>query len=395
MARLSQTFLSQTFLSRAFLSQTLKQFAVGGLLGASVLWVGLTVAPSEASAASAYQVEVVETEVDYPWSLAFLPDGSLLVAQLNGQLRLIKDGALVEAPIAGVPEVFFEGQGGLFDVVLHPDFAENHLVYLSFAAGTAASNGTRVVRGRFDGTALQDVEMIYDMPRKKDTAVHYGGRIAFDQDNHLFLTLGDGFDYREEAQNLSNPLGSLVRLDDDGSVPVGNPFVGQEGKQPEIWSYGHRNPQGLLVAANGQVFLHEHGPQGGDEINLIEPGQNYGWPIATYGIDYSGAAITPYQEYEGTVQPIKYWVPSIAPSGFALYEASLFPEWQGDFFVGGLVPGDLRRIEMEDGKVVGEEILLTEIGARVRDVRVAPDGSLYVLTDGEDGQILRLVPAKE
>lgn len=389
---------------------TLKRVAAGSLLSAGAFWVGLVGAASAVSATSetseisaapeipvalAYQVEVIETEVDYPWSLAFLPDGSLLVTQLNGQLRLIKDGVLVAEPIAGVPEVFFESQGGLFDVVLHPDFADNQLLYLSFAAGTPDANGTRVVRGRFDGTALQDVELIFDIERKKDTPVHYGGRMAFDQDNHLFLTLGDGFDYREEAQNLSNLLGAIVRLDDDGSVPADNPFVRDDSKNPMTWSYGHRSPQGLLVAENGQVFMHEHGPQGGDEINLIEPGKNYGWPIATYGIDYSGAAISPYQEYEGTEQPLKYWVPSIAPSGFALYEASLFPEWQGDFFVGGLVPGDLRRIDMEDGKVIGEEVLLSEVGERVRDVRVAPDGSLYVLTDGEDGRILRLVPAPE
>jgi glucose/arabinose dehydrogenase len=364
---------------------------IAGLsVAAALLPLGVGSALAEPSAS--YQIETLAEGLAFPWNAAFLEDGTVLVTELDGQLRAIRDGELDPTPISGVPEVYRASQGGFFDVVPHPDFANNQLLYLSYAAGEPSANATRVARAKFDGTALSDLEVIYEVTPLKDTPVHYGGRIAFAPDGKLFLTTGDGFNYREEAQVLSNTLGSIVRLNDDGTVPADNPFVGQEGVKPEIYSHGHRSPQGLVITADGTVYMNEHGPQGGDEINLIEAGKNYGWPVIGYGIDYSGARISPFTEMEGMEQPIKYWVPSIAPASLDLYTGTLFPAWTGDFFVAGLVPGDVRRVDLEDGAIVGEEILFAELESRIRGVQMAPDGSLYVLTDGEDGKVLRVTP---
>lgn len=349
-------------------------------------------APVNAEPSIDYKLETLAEGLGFPWNVAFLPDGTVLVTELDGQLRALRNGKLDPTPISGVPDVYRLSQGGLFDVVPHPDFASNQLLYLSYAHGTPEANATRVARATFDGSSLGPLEVIYDTSVTKDTPVHYGGRIAFAPDGKLFLTIGDGFNYREEAQNLANSLGSIVRLNDDGTVPADNPFVGQEDILPEIFSYGHRSPQGLIITDAGVVYMNEHGPQGGDEINLIEAGKNYGWPVITYGLDYSGARISPFTEMDGMEQPIKYWVPSIAPASLELYTGSLFAAWQGDFLVSGLVPGDVRRVDMEDGVVVGEEILFAEIESRIRDIRMAPDGSLYILTDGEDGSVMRATP---
>lgn len=349
-------------------------------------------APAQAEPSIDYKLETLAEGLGFPWNVAFLPDGTVLVTELDGQLRALRDGELDPTPITGVPEVYRMSQGGFFDVVPHPDFATNKLLYLSYAHGTPEANATRVARATFDGSSLGPLEVIYDTSVTKDTPVHYGGRIAFAPDGKLFLTIGDGFNYREEAQNLANSMGSIVRLNDDGTVPTDNPFVGQDGILPEIFSYGHRSPQGLIITGAGTIYMNEHGPQGGDEINLVEAGKNYGWPVITYGLDYSGARITPFTQMDGMEQPIKYWVPSIAPASLELYTGSLFAAWQGDFFVSGLVPGDVRRVDMEDGVVVGEEILFAEIESRIRDVRMAPDGSLYILTDGEDGSVMRATP---
>lgn len=356
---------------------------MGGVAAATPAW---------AETADQYQTETVASGLDFPWNVAFLPDGAILVTELGGQLRIIRDGDLVAEPIAGVPEVYRASQGGLFDVVLHPDFETNRQIYLSYAWGTPDANATRVARGTFTGDAIENLEVIFEVEPLKDTPVHYGGRIAFASDGKLFVTTGDGFEYREQAQVNSNLLGVVARINDDGTVPETNPFVGEEGVRPEIWSYGHRSPQGLVPTPDGYLFMNEHGPRGGDEINFIEPGKNYGWPVITYGHDYSGARISPYTEMDGMEQPIKYWVPSIAPADMELYTGDLFPQWQGDLLVAGLVPGDVRRIDMEKGQVMGEEILLSELESRIRGVKMAPDGSLYVLTDGEDGQVLRLTP---
>ena len=338
--------------------------------------------------ASDYRLETWASGLDQPWSIAFLPDGSALVTELGGNLLPVFAGGEVGAPIRNVPSVYFAGQGGLFDVLLHPDFAQNRLVYLSFAEGSPVDNGTAVARGRLSGAALADVEIIFRNFTRKDTAVHYGGRLAFLPDGTLLLTTGEGFDYREAAQDIGSGLGKVLRMNDDGSPAAGNPFAGS----PYVYSYGHRNPQGLVVAKGGEIWLHEHGPRGGDEINLIRPGVNYGWPAITFGVDYSGAAISPYTAWEGMAQPEWQWTPSIAPSGLALYSGDLFPQWQGDLFVGALVGHDVRRMNLENGRVISEESLFAELDTRVRDVRNGPGGALYVLTPD---RIVRVVSAQQ
>lgn len=336
--------------------------------------------------AADYRLETWAGGLDLPWSIAFFPDGSALVTELGGQLRRIEASGQPGDPIENVPAVYFAGQGGLFDVVLHPRFAENQLVYLSFAEGDKKDNGTAVARGRLNGNTLQDIEVIFRNFTRKDTPVHYGGRMAFLPDGSLLLTTGDGFDYREAAQDIDSGLGKVLRMNDDGTPAIGNPFPGA----PYVYSYGHRNPQGLAVSRSGTIWLHEHGPRGGDELNRIEPGVNYGWPAITFGVDYSGAVISPYTEWKGMAQPEHYWVPSIAPSGLAIYEADLFPGWKGDLFVGALVDKEVRRLEISNGKVIHEETLFSEIDARIRDVRTGPDGMLYILTPD---RVLRVMPA--
>lgn len=353
------------------------------------------VAPAQASepASAAYKIVPVAEGLDHPWSLTFMPDGSMLIVELSGNVRLMRGGVLSPDPVEGVPAVYFESQGGLFDLLLDPDFTENGIIYLSYAHGTPGENGTRVSRAHFDGSTISDLEVIFDAQPAKDTPVHYGGRMTFLPDGTLLVTVGDGFDYREKAQKLDTDIGKIIRINRDGSVPADNPFAGRDGARPEIWSYGHRNMQGILYdEASGLVYEHEHGPQGGDEINIIEPGKNYGWPVITYGIDYSGARISPYTEYEGMEQPLLHWTPSIAPSGFTLYRGDRFPQWDGDLFVGALAAKHLRRIDLENGVPIGQEELFGELGERIREVRTGPDGSLYLVTDGENGSVLRVDP---
>jgi aldose sugar dehydrogenase len=344
---------------------------------------------------SGYKITEIARGLDHPWSMAFLPDGSMLVTERPGRLRLIKDGALLPKPIAGVPAVHTGSQAGLFDIVLHPNFAQNNLVYLTYAAGTAAANDTQVARARFDGSALQDVQVIFKAMPLKDTDNHYGGRMAFLPDGTFALTIGEGFEYREQAQNLTSDLGKIVRLKDDGSVPPDNPFIGQASVRPEIYTWGHRNEQGLIYdAPSGRLYETEHGPRGGDELNIIEPHKNYGWPVITYGMDYSGAYVSPYTQRPGLEQPVIYWTPSIAPSGLAMYRGDKFPAWKGDLFVGALAFKHLRRVHLDEhGEVVLQEQLLNDLHWRIRDVRAAPDGYLYVCTDEPDGRVLRLEPA--
>jgi len=335
--------------------------------------------------AAGYRLENWTEGLQLPWSIAFLPDGSALVTELGGKLRRISLSGQPGPPVENVPEVYFAGQGGLFDVVLHPEFHENHLVYLSFAEGDEKDNGTAVARGRLNGNVLDDLEIIFRNYTRKDTPVHYGARMAFLPDGTLLLTTGDGFDYREAAQDIDSGLGKVLRMNDDGSPARGNPFP----DAPYVYSYGHRNPQGLAVSRAGTVWLHEHGPRGGDELNRIEPGVNYGWPAVTFGVDYSGAVISPYSERAGMAGPEHYWTPSIAPSGLAIYEADLFPEWKGDLFVGALVDQEVRRLEVYSGKIVGEEAVFGGISARIRDVRTGPEGALYVLAPD---RIVRILP---
>ena len=341
-----------------------------------------------------YKVIEIAKGLDHPWSMAFLPDASILVTERAGRLRLIKGGILQAQPVGGVPAVHTGSQGGLFDIVLHPNFARNNIVYLTYAAGTAAANGTRVARARFDGSSLQDLQVIFKAMPLKDTDNHYGGRMAFLPDGTFALTIGEGFEYREKAQDLTSDLGKIVRLNEDGSVPQDNPFIGQAGVRPEIYTWGHRNEQGLVFdAPSGRLYETEHGPRGGDELNIIVARKNYGWPVITFGMDYSGAYVSPYTQRPGLEQPVIYWTPSIAPSGLAMYRGEKFPAWKGDLFVGALAFKHLRRVHLEGGNVVSQEELLNDLHWRIRDVRAAPDGCLYVSTDEADGRVLRLEPA--
>ena len=345
------------------------------------------------SANAQFTIETVADDLELPWSLAFLPDGSMLVTERPGRLRIIRDGELLEAPVAGVPDVYFAGQGGLFDVVLDPDFETNQTIYLSYAHGNQDANATRILRAVLDGNKLRDQEVIFTVEPSKAGALHFGGRIAFLPDGTLLMPTGDGFTYREEAQKLDTLLGKIVRIHRDGSIPDDNPFVGREDARPEIWSYGHRNPQAILFdPVSGNVYQHEHGARGGDELNLIEQGKNYGWPAITYGRDYNFASITPYTEFPGMEQPVVDWTPSIAPAGMAIYWGDLFPDWRGDLFVAALVERAVRRLDMENGRVIGQELLFGELDERMRDVRAGPQGALYLLTDSTDGQVLRVLP---
>jgi aldose sugar dehydrogenase len=342
-----------------------------------------------------YKLVEIAKGLDHPWSMAFLPDGSMLVTERAGRLRLIRAGSLLAQPIAGVPPVHTGSQAGLFDVVLHPNFEQNSLIYLTYASGTAQANGTRVARARFDGAALQDFQVIFSAMPLKDTDNHYGARLAFLPDGTFALTIGEGFEYREKAQDLTSDLGKIVRLKDDGGVPADNPFIGQPAVRPEIYSWGHRNEQGLAYdAQRGRLYETEHGPRGGDELNIIEPHKNYGWPVITYGMDYSGAYVSPYTQRAGLEQPVIYWTPSIAPSGLAIYRGDKFPAWNGDLFVGALAFKHLRRMHLDaQGSVLFQEELLNDQNWRIRDVRSAPDGYLYVCTDEPDGRVLRLEPS--
>ena len=342
--------------------------------------------------AAAYKIETVAEGLSYPWAIAFLPEGDMLVTERSGQLRRIVNGELQQQPIANVPELHIDGQGGLLDIIPDPDFAANHQLYLSFSIGSKSANALRVISARLEGGKLESITTLFTASPTKDTPHHFGGRLALMTDQTLLITVGEGFDYREKAQSLDNHFGKLVRLNKDGTVPADNPFAGREDALPEIWSYGHRNPQGLLVSVDGTVWLHEHGPRGGDELNRIEPGKNYGWPAITHGMDYSGAYVSPFTEAEGMEQPVAYWTPSIAPSGFCEYQGDLFPQWQGNLFVAALAEKSVRRLVMENGKVKSQETMFTELDQRIREVRAGPDGYLYLLTDSDEGKILRISP---
>ena len=343
-----------------------------------------------------FRIELLTEGLDYPWDMEFLPGGAILVSERSGQLRVFEDGALRDAAVDGLPDIHVERQGGLLGLALHPDFEENRWVYFSYAAGSSASNATTLGRGRLnaDMTALTDVEELFQVNFRKQRGFHFGGRISFLEDGTLLLALGDGGGYRDEAQNRENHIGTIVRLDDDGSLPFDNPWLTTDGVRPEIWSWGHRNIQGMAInPETGSVWAHEHGARGGDEINVIEPTLNYGWPAVTYGINYDGSVISDETHGEGFTQPIWYWVPSIAPSGMDFYTGDAFPRWNGDVFVGALAGAMLVRYEVEGDRVISEEEMLTELGVRIRAVRTGPDGALYILTDDENGQMFRLVPA--
>jgi glucose/arabinose dehydrogenase len=354
------------------------------------------------SALHDYRVVTVAEGLVVPWSMTFLPGGDMLFTERPGRLRIIRNGALLPDPVPGVPKVLAEGQGGLLDVVPHPDFASNRLLYLSFSKpiGDGSEATTAVVRGRFENDRLTSVEEIFEAQTRGRG--HYGSRLAFDRDGYLFITVGErqvatvGDLSAHPAQDLSNHHGTVVRLHDDGRVPADNPFVGREGALPEIWSYGHRNPQGLAIhPETGDIWLNEHGPQGGDELNRVRAGVNYGWPVIGFGVNYrTGSTLHEGTQREGMESPVHVWVPSIATSGLLIYTGDRFPDWRGNLFVGGMAGEQMARLTMDGPRVVQEETLLQGVG-RVRDIRQGPDGYIYVAIEDRGGAptpIVRLEP---
>jgi glucose/arabinose dehydrogenase len=338
--------------------------------------------------ATEIKVEELAIGLKNPWSIAFMANGDALVTERAGGLRLLSKSGELSSPISGLPEASVVGQGGMLGVVLHPDFAENKWVYVCLSIANGDVRGSEVYRGKLVSNKLQNVKEIFVAKPKVDTAHHFGCRLAFDNDKKLFISLGDRTK-QDDAQLTSNHFGVVVRVNDDGSVPTDNPFLA--GKAPEIFSYGHRNVQGMaLHPTSGKVWTHEHGPKGGDEVNILENGDNYGWPTITYGVNYDGSSITDVTEMDAMRQPLTYWAPSIAPSGMAFYTGDEFPEWKGNLFVGSLKFRYLNRMVMDGDKVVEQEELLRDRNERVRDVKQAPDGSIYVLTDDVNGKVLRL-----
>jgi glucose/arabinose dehydrogenase len=342
------------------------------------------------------RLETYTGGLERPWGLAFLPDGRALVTEKAGRLRLVANDGKPGEPLAGVPRVDTTGQGGLLDVAIDPAFAQNQTIYLAFAQPRGAGqNATAVARARLAGNGLEDVRVIFQQQPAMSGGHHFGCRLVFARDGTLFVTLGDRNIGRDQVQSLDTDIGKVVRIDRDGNPPADNPFRGKPGARPELWSTGHRNIQGAaLHPETGELWTNEHGPKGGDELNRTLGGRNYGWPLVTYGVEYSGGKVSDKQQAPGLEPPVHYWVPSIGTSGLAFYTGSALPAWKGNVFVGGLATKELARLEMRDGKVVHEERLFRkELGQRIRTVVNGPDGALYLLTDESDGRILRVVPA--
>jgi glucose/arabinose dehydrogenase len=403
-------------MAKAFWGRGLALLAIGVVVFATGYASRSDAAPQGpiASEQATFKLIALATGLEHPWSMAFLPDGSILVTERLGRIRIVRDGVLDPQPIAGVPPVYATGQGGLLDLALDPGFASNRVIYLSYAASSDGRllprnllgelkglirgwerNSTRVARATLGDGRLEDLEVIFTAEPLVRSAYHFGSRLAFDPNGYLFITVGERGE-PDRAQDLADDNGSVIRLHPDGRVPEDNPFVGVAGARPEIFSYGHRNPQGLAIhPETGIPWLHEHGPEGGDEVNIVRPGVNYGWPVITYGVDYSGEPIGQATHKEGMAQPTHYWVPSIAPSGMSFYDSAAFPEWQGDLFVGALRGELLTRLELDGEEVIAEERLLEGAIGRIRDVKIGPEGYLYLLTDESDGGLYRLEPAEE
>jgi aldose sugar dehydrogenase len=369
-------------------------------LAASTLAAADAVAASRTfnSSSGPIQAETVAAGLQNPWGLAFLPDGRMLVTERPGRLRIVTPDGKLSPPIAGLPKVFARGQGGLHDVIVDREFSQNRKIYFCFADPFRSGARTALASARLADEAtpyIEDLRVIFKQEGPLSSGNHFGCRIVQMPDNTLFLTMGDHFTYRDEAQNLANHLGKIVRVAPDGSVPKDNPFVGRSGAMPEIWSYGHRNSQGAAInPVSGKFWMHEHGPRGGDELNIPQAGKNYGWPVIGFGIDYNGARIHEGTSKPGMEQPIRQWTPVIAPSGMAFYSGDLFPQWKNNLFIGGLASQALVRLELDGEKVTKEERLLQDLRQRIRDVRAGPDGALWLLTDGPKGELLRLTPAK-
>ena len=341
---------------------------------------------------------VVAAGLEHPWGLASLPDGRWLVTEKPGRLRIVTAEGQVGEPVTGLPRVDARGQGGLLDVVVGPTFAQDRLIYWSYAEPREGGNATSVARGRLsdDGARVEAVQVIFRASPTYDGDKHFGSSLAFDAQGHLFITLGERSDapMRPQAQDLASHMGKVIRINADGTVPSDNPFVGRQGARPEIWSLGHRNVQGIAIAPNGDVWTVEHGTRGGDEINLDQAGKNYGWPIVAYGVEYAGGQINEgVTARDGLEQPVYYWDPVIAPGGMTLYEGAMFPGWSGNLLVAGLKEKRISRLVLQDNRVVGEEYLLTDLGERVRDVAVGSDGAVWAITDEQNGKLVRLATA--
>lgn len=351
------------------------------------------------SSAGPLAVTTVAAHLEHPWSLAFLPDGRMLVTERPGRMRIIDNNGKTSEPLAGVPKVVVRGQAGLMDVVLARDFAQSRRIYFCYAAPVRGGAQIAVAHATLeDGAApkLGAVTRIYEQKGPAGGSLNIGCRMVEAKDGNLFVTLGDHFAAKEDAQRLDNTIGKIVRITPEGKAPPDNPFVGRQGALPEIWAYGIRNAQGLAInPATGALWEQEHGPMGGDEINIVEKGGNYGWPVVSFGVNYDGSPVgTGKRHHGGMIDPVWHWTPSIAPSGMAFYTGDLFPAWKGSLFNGALKFQLLSRLEMQNGKPAREERLLEGIGARIRDVRQGPDGALYLLTDEADGRLLRVTPAK-
>jgi len=374
-------------------------FFVRTVGAATLLLLGLSIgvpagAQTLTSEKARFRVVEVARGLEHPWALAFLPDGRILVTERPGRLRIVQADGRISDPLKGVPAVAAQGQGGMLDVMLDERFAENRTLFLCYAESGEGGSGTAVARARLEGDALLDVRVLFRQLPKVSGGLHFGCRIAVGRDGTLYVTLGERYQ-RDRAQELGNHFGKVVRIRPDGSVPADNPFTGRAGAQPEIWSFGHRNPQGVARhPVTGALWIHEHGARGGDEINIPEAGKNYGWPVITHGVDYSGASIGTGTAAPGMEQPRHVWVPSIAPSGMAFYAGDAFPAWKGNLFIGALAGQRLVRLELDGDKVIREERLLAELRERIRDVRVGADGLIYLLTDSSSGRLLKLEPVR-
>jgi glucose/arabinose dehydrogenase len=376
----------------------IKSAVIAGATLMLLATTNLAAAQTSPSSAGNLTVTTIVGGLANPWGLAFLPDGRMLVTERPGRLRIATMDGKLSPPVQGVPAVFARGQGGMHDVILDRDYAQNQTIYFCYAEPADGGARTTMARARLNDEGqprLTDVRPIFRQQGPLSSGNHFGCRMVQMPDGNLFLTTGDHHTYRDQAQLLDNHLGKIIRVRPYGSAPSDNPFVGKSGALPEIWSYGHRNSQGAAInPASGKFWMHEHGPRGGDEINIPEAGKNYGWPVIGYGIDYSGAKIHEATQKPGMEQPIRQWTPVIAPSGMAFYQGNLFPAWKGNLFIGGLATRMLVRLELDGEKVVSEERLLRDLGERIRDVRQGPDGALYLLTDNSAGRILRIAPAK-
>jgi glucose/arabinose dehydrogenase len=362
------------------------------VLGLVNLSAQAVVTPRQSAGGESFRITRLFGGLDYPWALAFLPDGRFLISERPGRLLIVDtDGARRE--LSGLPELRAAGQGGLLDLALHPDFARNGLVYWSYAAPGPGGSSTALARGRLDGYALKDARTIWTMQKRSGSTVHYGSRIRFGADGKLYLTTGERGE-QSRARDPADAAGKVLRLNDDGSAPQDNPFIGRRGYLPELYSIGHRNAQGLAVRpGSGQLWLTEHGPKGGDEVNLIKPGLDYGWPLTTYGVAYSGARIAESPTAPGIEPPLHYWTPSIAPSGLDFYQGDAFPSWRGKLLSGSLAGQKLVLLSLEGDRVAREDVLLNGAVGRIRDVRVGPDGLVYLLSDDKNGGLFRLEPA--